>query len=220
MNKIRTEEELFNKLSEDIAWRKKELSAIKSLIASNSLATPSYNIKRRMLIRAGITMTYAHFEGFVKNSAELYLNFISFKKLKLSELKPSFVAVSLKGLLSANTGSSMIEGRIEIVKFLINSLEERATNLHKESVSTKSNLSSKILQDIILMLDLDYGPFRVYENLIDENLLGKRNAIAHGNYEIMETDQFIEMQEKIVGILEELFDQITNAAVLKKYVIL
>ena len=66
--KLRTVENLIDFLNEDIAWRKKELSSLKNNILQA-------NVKLRLTaIRAGVVLLYAHWEGFIKRSAEAYLN--------------------------------------------------------------------------------------------------------------------------------------------------
>ncbi|MBD2666493.1 MAE_28990/MAE_18760 family HEPN-like nuclease [Richelia sinica] len=64
--KIRTVEQLSDILARELAWRKVELSALKSLIDSKSFASG----KRKALLRSGITILYAHWEGFVKVAAK------------------------------------------------------------------------------------------------------------------------------------------------------
>lgn len=61
---LRTAEQLSDKLSEELVWRKKELSEVKSLIETKF---PPY--KHNALIRSGICLLYAHWEGFVKLAA-------------------------------------------------------------------------------------------------------------------------------------------------------
>lgn len=50
--KIHNREQLSDKLAEELAWRKKELSILKSLIDSKSFESA----KRKALLRSGITM--------------------------------------------------------------------------------------------------------------------------------------------------------------------
>ena len=58
----RTEQMLVDNLDNDLAWRIKELSIIKNKIPQ------SKNNEQEALIRAGVTILYAHWEGFVKNA--------------------------------------------------------------------------------------------------------------------------------------------------------
>ena len=80
MTKIRTVSQLSDKLSEEIAWRKKELIYIKSLIEKNR-----YKSVESTLIRSGTALLYAHWEGFIKNAATSYVEFVARQNLKYSE---------------------------------------------------------------------------------------------------------------------------------------
>ncbi|MFM6308188.1 MAG: MAE_28990/MAE_18760 family HEPN-like nuclease, partial [Dolichospermum sp.] len=93
--KIRTLEQLSDKLAQELAWRKKELSILKSLIDSKSSETA----KRNALLRSGITMLYAHWEGFVKVSANSYVEFVAMQKLSYNQLANNFIALAMKDQL-------------------------------------------------------------------------------------------------------------------------
>ena len=54
--KIRTEDELQDVIDSEIAWRKKELSAVKANINT------ARNFAKNTALRAGITLLYAHWE--------------------------------------------------------------------------------------------------------------------------------------------------------------
>ena len=43
------------------------------------------------LVRAGVTLLYAHWEGFVKNSSLLYLNYINNQMLNYNELRSLYL---------------------------------------------------------------------------------------------------------------------------------
>ena len=95
MKKIRTLEQLSDKLAEELVWRKKELSILKSLIDSKSFESA----KRNALLRSGITMLYAHWEGFVKVAANSYLEFVAMQKLPYNQLANNFIALAMKDQL-------------------------------------------------------------------------------------------------------------------------
>ncbi len=63
--KLNTAEQLSDRLSHDLAWRKKELSEVKSLVETRSFS----DSKHKALVRSGICLLYAHWEGFVKLAA-------------------------------------------------------------------------------------------------------------------------------------------------------
>jgi len=92
---IRRLEELNDQLSSELAWRKKELSVIKSLIDTGSFSTS----KKTALLRSGVTILYAHWEGFIKQAASIYLEFVSMQRLPYDKLSANFVALAMKSKL-------------------------------------------------------------------------------------------------------------------------
>ena len=76
--KIKSKEELIDNLTADLAWRKKELTTLYNNVeTANSKNLPT-------ALRCASVLLYAHWEGFVKNSAESYLTYIKFQKLNLN----------------------------------------------------------------------------------------------------------------------------------------
>jgi hypothetical protein len=119
---IHTTEQLFDFLSSEIIWRKKELSALRSLI---NLRGSSYD-KQNSLIRGGITVLYAHWEGFIKAASTAYLNFIAMQRLPYKELASNFIAICMKGKLSQAQQSNKISIFREITDFFLTGLSERS----------------------------------------------------------------------------------------------
>ena len=89
--KVRSLQELQDKLDAEISWRKKELVDYKFVIEKNKKSTAV-----TPLIRGGISLCYAHWEGFVKMSSLLYTSYISTLKVPLKDIKINFVALNFK----------------------------------------------------------------------------------------------------------------------------
>lgn len=83
---IRTAEQLSDRLATDLAWRKKELSEMKSLIEAKNVSDQ----RHKVLVRGGVCILYSHWEGFVKLAANSYLEYVNSKKLTYQELSSNF----------------------------------------------------------------------------------------------------------------------------------
>jgi len=208
-----TIENLYDKLTAELAWRKKELAIIKSLVLQGEQA----EAKKNALIRSSITMLYAHWEGFIKFSATLYLEYVSTQKLPNNKLTSNFVALSIKSILNKASASNRIIQHIEVADFFIDNFKSRSTIAHKNVINTKSNLSSEVLREIIQMLGFDYSLYETKEKLIDERLLASRNDIAHGNYLLIDESSLLDLFEQISTLMNTFKNQIDNAASLKSY---
>lgn len=208
--KNRTINALIDDLDEEISWRKKELSILRSKITKDS------NEAQKSLIRAGITILYAHWEGFIKNAAESYLNFVSLKRLTHTQLKSCFVALCLRKELDI-INSQNFEKRANAVEFLLNELNNRAYIPYKDVINTKSNLNSKIFKDICFIIGIDYSKYVLKENVIDVKLLNNRNNIAHGNYLEIGFNEFEEIYRTAIDLIDSFKEDIIDAATNKQY---
>ncbi len=210
---IRTLEELSDKLSNDLAWRKKELSEIKSLVQAKNVS----NQRHKVLLRSGVCILYSHWEGFVKLAANSYLEYVRFKKLTYKELSSNFLALAMKEKLKEVKETNKPSLYIPVCDFFLCELNQRCI-LPKDAISTASNLSSEILKEITDILGIDFSLYSTKSVLIDTKLLKTRNEIAHGNnYSVFEKEEYIELHIEIIGMLDIFRNQIENAAINKKF---
>jgi MAE_28990/MAE_18760-like HEPN len=211
--KNRTLLDLQNSLDEDFAWRIKELSLLKSKIPN----TPNRDALQDALIRAGITMLYAHWEGFVKCGAENYLNYVSLKKLRHDQLKSCFVALCLKKKINEVENTNKFDLQTAAVDFMLQQLNERAYIPYEGIIQTKSNLSFFVFRDICTVIGIDYKKYQLKETLIDQELLQFRNSIAHGKYLSMNFNEYQDIYHKVIEMMRDIKDDIMNAAATEKF---
>lgn len=214
MSNIHTPNDLDDRLSEDLAWRKKELSVIKGLIETRSFEQN----KRNALIRSGIALLYAHWEGYIKCAASAYLEFVSRQKqLKYCDLTYNFVAIAMKKRLDEASSTNQSTIHNEVIRFLFESMEQRIEIPRNDVIKTGSNLSSSILQQIMGLLGIDYQPYSMKQVLIDEKLLKKRNQIAHGEFLDVDVESYQELHNEVINMMSLFRDQIENHAIQKLY---
>ena len=204
---IQTLEDLNKTLATDIAWRKKELSEIKTLIELKNVSPQRHNV----CIRSGICILYAHWEGFVKLAGNSYVEYIRIKRLRYRQLSSNFLALAMKEKLKQAKETNKASLYIPVCDFFLFQLDERCS-LPKNPIST-SNLSSEILKEITHTLGIDFSLDLTKSKLIDEKLLKTRNEIAHGEDSLtIDRKQYIELQTIVVEMLEEFRNRIENAA--------
>lgn len=81
--KVKTLENLDDALDKHLAWRKKEMLSLKVLIDKE-------NENSETLIRAGLALLCAHFEGFIKDASNDYLEYISSQDIIYKDLRDVF----------------------------------------------------------------------------------------------------------------------------------
>jgi hypothetical protein len=84
MSKPFSTADLSDQMDRDITWRVKELSDMKDAIRRADSTT------RQMLLRAFITLMYAHWEGHVRFCATKYFQYIALRKKPYTELQIQF----------------------------------------------------------------------------------------------------------------------------------
>ena len=211
--KIRTLEHLNQRLTEDLIWRKKEITDLNDLIETRNFSISKHN----MLLRGGVTILYAHWEGYIKTVATSYLEFVVRQKLTYDELAINFVAVAMKTKLKEATETNKATIFTEVTKFLLTQTNNRSSIPYEDVVTTGSNLSSSILCEIACILGLDYSFYETKEIIIDEQLLKRRNAIAHGEYLSLDHDEYRNLQREILAMMEYFRNQVENNAAQKLY---
>lgn len=205
--KIRTVEELEGKLEKDLGWRKKEILSLRMLI--------NKNINNKILIRAGIALLCAHFEGFIKNASNYYVIYVSYKKVKCNDIVHPLLAIKLQSDFDncAKTSSHSVHGlllekieQLKNEKFFIKYTE------NKPIISTKSNPKYEVLEEILKSIGIESDIFRTKQKYIDESLLKNRNAIVHGEKLELEYDDFQTVFEIIMKLLDDYKELIIQCA--------
>lgn len=214
MSKLRTTENLIDRISSEHLWRRREISEMYLLI-TRSENDPA---KCDTLIRCAILILYSHWEGFVKNVSSFFIEFVTAKKHDFHEICLPLQAIAYQRQLFASLTTSDIDKYHELLSYIKGDSRTTFRCNPETVIHTGDNLNSKILKQIIKSLGLNYKEFATKERLIDERLLHYRNNIAHGKDFSMKKSDFIDLQNSVLEMLHLFRNQIENAAVLKSYI--
>jgi len=156
-------------------------------------------------------LLYAHWEGFVKSAAELYLKFVTSKRLRLNELQDCFIALALKKEFRELEKTIFY---IKTVDFMLNRLSEQAIIPYE--ISTQWNLKSKPFKEIFISVGLPCTPYETKMNIIDV-LVDTRNDIAHGKQKPIDRGWVENIFTVTIEILKNIQTDIFDAAEQKSY---
>jgi len=205
MKKIHTSDELDQCLLKEMKWRRTELVEMKSLMAKTR---PQCN-ERNVMIRSGIVILYAHWEGFVKEAASLYLNFVAMQGKRCRELTANFKVLQMRETFS-QAGKSC-----KSLYNILNSLEQVSDekfSKHENAINTGSNLNADRFKEIACIVNIDYSPYELKRMILDEKLLKSRNTVAHGQYLVVDLESYLEVHDTILELMELFKNQLSNSA--------
>jgi hypothetical protein len=212
MSKPFTESDLSSQLDSELTWRRKELSDLKSAIRS---ADP---IARRVLLRSLVTMSYAHWEGYVRISATKYFSHITIRKKSYRDLDQQFYLNSFLARLDAFSRSkASTRDACAFITSILDSQESRFSFINPQLIDTKSNLNTDVINDLCLVCGFDDTFFESNRFFIDATLLKKRNAIAHGQDEGIDERDVDDFVDRTLSLLEQFKTLIENKVYTKSY---
>lgn len=212
MSKPYTADDFSELVTADRTWRIREISDLKTAIrrADSNLG--------KVLLRAIVTISYAHWEGHVRNSAKLYLTHIALRKHPYASLSSQFLKNYFLPRLSALSNSKVsIESRCKLLDEILTSSSQPFSKVNDDLINTKSNLNSEVLREICLVCDISYKEFIEYEAFIDAMLLKRRNAIAHGEDTFMAKDDLDEVTNTTIALMRIFGDSLDNQVQLRTY---
>jgi hypothetical protein len=204
-------ESLENALYEDLGWRRKELS---SLYLSALGAKPDSDAQSRA-VRAGIVLAYAHLEGFSRQSIRSYFVYVKDKALKYSELAPNFLALKISQMVSQSTTNASYYG--DAVALLTQRLQEDAELPEPEVISAKSNLTFGRLSEMLYCINLSPNSLATKQHFLDNILLDRRNAIAHGEFRKPTLEDYVDVHCEVLDMLDVLHELLVTSAIAKAY---
>lgn len=209
--KLRTPAELQDAIDRETGWRKRELTTLLFNVQGERAA------KRPTALRAGITLLYAHWEGWIKRIAEYYIGFVEQQGLRCDELSEPFLALALKAHMNQLGESKKARVHVAFATFVRDGLVQPARFGSAGTVQTESNLSSAVLQDILIRVGVDHVPYMMYAPLIDERMLKRRNTVAHGEYLDVDLAEFEDLHSNITELLRDFTTEVLNGAAQRAY---
>lgn len=201
-----TKDEFESALSEDLGWRKQEISSLYNV-------AQRYAESNKVIFKTVILLVYAHWEGYIKKSSKLYLKYISDKNVKISELNENFKAITLKKIITQcvkNSGRG-VEKEIEFIKKL-DRIEKRKfkvdidinDDFDDDIIDTAHNLKPKVLKDIISVIGIPYySALETREQYLNKYLLESRNIISHGSRLVLDEDNEFDLCNNDVRKLKD-----------------
>jgi hypothetical protein len=133
MSRPYSEQDLSTIFDADLIWRRKELSDIKAAIkAADSHAKP-------VLLRALTTMSYAHWEGYVRVCASRYFEHLTLRKKPFNAYERQIYVNSILSRLDALSRSrASLSARCDLVNDILDGAGKRFSYVNPDLAWTQT----------------------------------------------------------------------------------
>ena len=201
-------------ISADIDWRNGELAELRVILHKAKL-TPT---QRLTYIRYIVPAIYALWEGYIKNSLELYCKVIHKSGVPITSLHENLLTLAIisNDKLALDKARTQFETQRDFSLYVCEHLGKPFPVVSK--LPTKSNVNSEVLGDLLKRFNLGNIDPRLGKSL--DKLLIFRNTIAHGDNSIPvieeNIDEFTQLIQKLMVIV---FDKIDYAVTHKTYLL-
>lgn len=157
--------------------RARELSEIKrifgSMVSADPLAIGSKSV---------VVLSYAAWEGFYNECARIYLDFLAFRNVRVTEASWLLLAGALsEEFQSLRDRHHSGAAKREFVAKLRQQLACNFSTFDRSVVMARSNLDFSKLSSNFLLFNMEIAPFQRSRLRIDKELVGWRHGVAHGD---------------------------------------
>jgi len=199
-------------LNSHVAWRKHELKNLQSFFKGQRSPLPA-------LVKSALLLTYAHWEGGVKEMATLYLRYVERQRRPRKELNVSFLALASLSAIRSCANSNQILPYRQVVDFVVHNADERFRLPNIQLIDTESNLSTGVLRNILMCIGQPeaWSEFEDKQRTIDVALLATRNDIAHTGRTDRDEVPLEDLLQDVLDLLERFKTLLENSAATKKY---
>jgi hypothetical protein len=212
MTKPYTEENLSDLFDEDLIWRRKELSDMKSAVRTADTAAKS------VLLRAMITMSYAHWEGYVRTCANRYFEYLTIRRRPYTDLERQvYVNTFLVRIDALQKGRTSLEARCKLITDILDGAVGTFNYVHPSLIDTKSNLNTDIIKEICIICSIDFSHFENKRLFLDHLIIKRRNAIAHGQLEYIQQTELDYLVSEILALMQHFRTLLENEVYQKHY---
>ncbi|MBB5340905.1 hypothetical protein HDF13_003238 [Edaphobacter lichenicola] len=174
-------------------------------------------VTQAALTRGAVALLYAHWEGLVKRLTETYLSFVGLQRLKNSELSDCMLALIIRSRFQEAESAQKLGPHLRILEFFRTSMDHRSRLPNKGAFRTESNLSSKVLEEILITVGIDSASYELKFHMIDHGLLAKRNHIAHGQLLDVDEEDYLYLHDEVSSLLTLYRNDLENAAVTRQF---
>lgn len=182
------------------------------------VASTRETVLQEQACRMAVPMIYAIWEGYAKETLQLYVEYLESIKIPQSETSTALLAYAWSNSFAKLSHTLTHPKKVELVDKFFAGLTDRLVFEQKQrEVNTRSNLAFEVLEEIAASLCLDISPIKEHRRKLDA-LVNRRNTIAHGGRDqAIAEDSVTEYRDLVLTLMEALEKTLTSAVANKTY---
>lgn len=201
-------EDILAQIAENLDLRRLEITNLRRILLDH-VGKPLENTAVRM----SLPILYAHWEGYVKETCQLYIEHIENTVAYARQLQPAVLGYLWTPLLRPISGGLNFDRRKAVAEHAITSVRKSIVFKDAErAINTRSNLKFSVLREIADDLCLDISSLTSKGRQVDA-FVNMRNNIAHGaNPRALSYADFEQHAELVVRLMEG-FEQVLHHSI-------
>jgi hypothetical protein len=211
MSSIRTTNQLFDALIEVTTWRSQELRNLRILLAT------SKSPLLETLLRASCALAYAHLEGFLRDFASTYTEFLTLQRVETKHLAFALRATALRSVLQKAAESSKYPTYSVNLYHLERAREGRARFAVTSVLPKNTNIGGKELLNSLRSLGLNSTLAETSVNFVTINIRDQRNEVAHGKESYPTDAEAKEIIARVLDLITEICDLCMENTLHRRY---
>lgn len=220
--RIRSIEELIERIDDDAQWRKKEIADLHLYCRNNNY--PNF------LLRATFILCCAHFEGYIKYASNAYIAYISGQNIKGKDLRIEISSIVIRKKKHQSFGiPSRKKVKVTVVSDVLQAYDDMLEQnfyikLNEDDLvpeidendiplPTEGNPTPDVLADISKILGIDYDElFQLRAPFINNELLKPRHSVVHGERRLITIEELNAATNFVLEIMDRYKNSIIDAA--------
>jgi hypothetical protein len=195
-----------------IIWRRREVSDLKHAIRSAA------DVSKPSLLRAFIPILYAHWEGFWIAAAEDFFRMITARRLQVGLLTPHYGnLIFLKRLDALSASKFSQKEKLDLLNEIRNCDSLRLSRMPRDLIDSGSNLNTARARSICDVCGITSSFLDGAEDLIDKQILDRRNKIAHGEWAAIAESEVDDLVDRLFSLLASFRNELENVAASESY---
>ena len=198
---------LSDELTREFTWRLREIHRLRTAIAD------AEELCQESVTRAAFVLLYAHWEGFVKRSAELFLTYLARMNKPVSKLHDGAMIVCLRKeilhVMTYKNGSNrQIKAMIDAVS---SGAAKKLSRRHAEQPIRSANMNFDEFADVCMVFGIEPVEFDEHRDLIHRILVNRRHQIAHGANLRVDYGDFLSTSDNVIAVMRMLRNKVENS---------